>query len=88
MRDGLIGDSNCALLLLSPASMTPTVLVVLVGDFTFAIGMWDDASGDGANGDSCNESNGTVSGEFKIDLKFGLDGDSSEDFLFSSSLVP
>lgn len=88
MRDGLIGDSNCALLLvllLSPVSVIPDA----VGDFIFAIGMCDDAAcGNGAIGDNCNESNGIVSGEFKIDLNCGLDGDSSEDFLFSSSLVP
>lgn len=96
MRDGLIGESICALLLVLPLSATVAISPApVVGDFNFAIGMCDDAAaaaaaacdGDGAIGDNWNDSSGTVSGEFKIDLNCGLDGDSSEDFLFSSSHV-
>lgn len=48
------------------------------GDFNFATGMCD-------GGDDW--SNGIVSGEFWTDLQLGLDDDSSDDFLISSSHV-
>lgn len=40
----------------------------------------DGAAADDGDGDNCNDSSGTVSGEFRTDnlqCAFGLDGDSS-----------
>lgn len=55
----------------------------------FVIG--DDTVGmlviDGGNGGDDWINGITVSGEFKIDLEFGLDDDSSDDFFNSSSHV-